>query len=469
MKTLLCIVMLTALSIGTPASAQTAKPEHFSPSELNSRMLERRAVEAVIWGLPLVGQHAVRQAAFRDGKANYNDIVWWPKGSWKNQSPTPNVNTRYMYFFINTKQDGPVVVELPPAVPGASFYGTIEDAWYEPLRDIGFEGKGGKYLVLPPDYKGKVPDGYTAVRPATYNTMTLLRSILASEAEKDVQAGDKLVKQVKVYPLSKAANPPAQRLLDLSNVMYNGLVNFDETFFTGLSHMLNEETVQPRDLQMMGMLLPLGIEKGKEFKPDVATVAVLKSAAAEAQAWLMEAVTTGDTPWWPDSQWVVPTPPITIETGFKWALPNYFGVDARAIALFQYFCPTAKVGTGSFYFGSFHDHSGKPLEGGSNYRLHVPANVPVREFWSITVYSLKTSSFFLNSPRLTLGSLDTDLKKNADGSVDIYIGPKPPAGLESNWLFTPAGEKWFPWFRVYGPEKAIMDKSWKLPDIEQVK
>jgi len=120
----------------------------------------------------------VRQAYFRDGKAKYNDIVWWPKGGgWKNQSPTPNVNTRYMYFFINTKQDGPVAVELPPAVPGASFYGTIEDAWYVPLTDIGFEGKGGKYLVLPPDYKGDVPDGYTPVRPATYNTMTLLRAV----------------------------------------------------------------------------------------------------------------------------------------------------------------------------------------------------------------------------------------------------------------------------------------------------
>ena len=108
----------------------------------------------------------MKQAAFRDGKANYNDIVWWPKGGgWKNQSPTPNVNTRYMYFFINTRQDGPVVVEMPPAVTGASFYGTIEDAWYVPLMDIGFEGKGGKYLVLPPDYKGDVPDGYIAVRP----------------------------------------------------------------------------------------------------------------------------------------------------------------------------------------------------------------------------------------------------------------------------------------------------------------
>ena len=134
--------------------------------DLASRTVYRRAVDAVIWGLPLVGEDMVKQAAFRDGKANYNDIVWWPKGGgWKNQSPTPNVNTRYMYFFINTRQDGPVVVELPPAVPGASFYGTIEDAWYVPLVDIGFEGKGGKYLVLPPDYKDAVPDGYIPVRP----------------------------------------------------------------------------------------------------------------------------------------------------------------------------------------------------------------------------------------------------------------------------------------------------------------
>jgi hypothetical protein len=461
-----CMFLLALAPLALPVLQASA--QDLSPEALRLRMVERRAVDAVIWGLPLVGEDTVKQAAFRDGKADYNDIVWWRRGSWKNQSPTPNVNTRYMYFFINTKQDGPVAVELPPAVPGASFYGTIEDAWYVPLTDIGFEGKGGKYLVLPPDYKDAVPDGYTPVRPATYNTMTLLRSILASASEKDLQAGDELVKRVKVYPLSKATNPPAQRLLDMSDILYNGLVTFDETFFTSLSRMLNEETVQPRDLQMMGMLLPLGIEKGKEFKPDAATVAVLKKATAEAQAWLMNKVTTDNTPWWSESQWVIPSPPITIPTDFKWETPNYFGVDARGIALYQYFCPTAKLGTGSFYFAAFNDHSCQPLEGGSNYRLHVPANVPVREFWSMTVYSLKTSGFFLNSTRLTLSSLDKELQKNADGSVDIYIGPKPPAGQESNWLYTPAGQKWFPWFRVYGPEKAILDKSWKLPDIEKV-
>jgi hypothetical protein len=464
---LIAAALLCALTLG--AGCTTTSTKSFTSAELHRRTIERRAVDAVIWGLPLVGEDAVKQAAFRDGKASYNDIVWWSKGSWKNQSPTPNVNTRYMYFFINTRQDGPVVVELPPAVPGASFYGTIEDAWYVPLTDIGFEGKGGKYLVLPPNYKGDVPDGYIPVRPETYNTMTLLRSILSSLSEKDVSAGNDLVKQVKIYPLSQAANPPAERLLDMSDVMFNGLIKYDETFFTNLARLLNEEPVQPRDLEMMGMLLPLGIEKGKEFKPGAATEALLNSAAKEALAWLMDKAATDNTPWWKDSQWCIPSPPITMPTEFKWEMPSYFGVDARGIALSQYFCPTAKLGTGSFYFATFHDHSGGPLEGGNTYRLHVPAEVPVREFWSVTVYSLETSSFFLNAPNLTLGSLDEDLKKNADGTVDLYFGPKPPAGQESNWLYTQAGKKWFPWFRLYGPEKAVFDKSFKLPDIELAK
>ena len=78
----------------------------------------------------------------------------------------------------------------------------------------------------------------------------------------------------------------------MTDVLYDGLINYDETFFISLAHVLNEEPVQPRDLEMMGMLLPLGIEKGKEFKP----------AAAEALAWLNYKATTDTTPWWPNSQ-----------------------------------------------------------------------------------------------------------------------------------------------------------------------
>ena len=84
------------------------------------------------------------------------------------------------------------------------------------------------------------------------------------------------------------------------------------------------------------------------------------------------------------------------------------------------------------------------------------------------MYDLETAAFFRHSTRLTVDSLDKAVQKNADGSVEIYVGPKAPAGKESNWIYTPVGKKWYPWFRFYGPQKAIFDKSWKLPDIEKV-
>jgi hypothetical protein len=128
----------------------------------------------------------MRQAYFRDGKAKYGDIIWWPKGNtWKNQSLTPNTSLRYLYVFVNTKDDGPVVIDLPAATNGSSLLGTIADAWQVPLTDIGNEGIGGKFLILPPDYTKELPPGYTALRPKTFNTFTTIRSILASSSAED--------------------------------------------------------------------------------------------------------------------------------------------------------------------------------------------------------------------------------------------------------------------------------------------
>jgi hypothetical protein len=197
--------LVSAFVIGLMLLTQSATAQKTTPltsEELNRRNMERRAVDAVIWGVPIVSLDMMRQAYFRDGKAQYNDIIWWPKGaSWKNQSPATNTIVRYIYFFSNTKKDGPVVFELPPAVAGAGFYGTIMDAWQVPLTDVGVEGKGGKYLLLPPDYKGEVQSGYIPMRLKTYNSYTLVRSILASNSEEDVRKGDALVKTMKVYPV----------------------------------------------------------------------------------------------------------------------------------------------------------------------------------------------------------------------------------------------------------------------------
>jgi len=155
------------------------KPDSPStPAELADRTLRRRAVEAAIWGMPIVSVDAMRQAYFRGAKANYNDVVFWSKPSdWKNQTTTPNTSTHYVYFNFNTKE-GPVVVEIPPAAE-AGLFGSLLDAWQVPLADVGPEGedqgKGGKYLLLPPDFKGETPAGYIIVRAQTYNGYALFR------------------------------------------------------------------------------------------------------------------------------------------------------------------------------------------------------------------------------------------------------------------------------------------------------
>ena len=454
----LCAVTLTG------ASAQT-----FSSSELQSRLVARRAVDAVIWGVPVVSLDMMRQAYFRDAKANYNDLIWWPHGAtWKNQSLATNSIVRYIYVFSNTKGEGPVVLELPPAVAGAGFYGTIMDAWQVPLMDIGSGGKGGKFLLLPPGYKGNVPSGYIPLHLKTYNSYALIRSILASDSEEDVRKGDALVKRIRVYPLSKAAAPPQQRFIDMTDVLYDPPVPYDANFYVSLARMINEEPAQPKDLQMLGMLLPLGIEKGKAFDPDAATRTALNAAASEAHAWLLDGIARVSPAWWPGQHWVLPSAPIGFKTTFLWEVPDFVDVDGRGITLANWFGPVAKLGGDSFYLAAFFDSSGARLQGKNTYKVHVSPNVPVKEFWSITVYDMETSAFFRNATQLALASSGKNVQKNPDGSVDVYIGPKAPPGKESNWLYTPENKNWFPWFRFYGPEKAVLDKSWKMPDIELV-
>jgi len=113
------------------------------------------------------------------------------------------------------------------------------------------------------------------------------------------------------------------------------------------------------------------------------------------------------------------------------------------------------------------DKDGKLLEAGKLYKLDVPAEMPVKQFWALTVYDRATMSFiYSDTNRTTLSSYDLDkMKKNADGGVTIYVGPKAPAGLEANWIPT-AGKRPLPAMRFYGPTEAMNSKTFKLPDFE---
>jgi hypothetical protein len=182
----------------------------------------------------------------------------------------------------------------------------------------------------------------------------------------------------------------------------------------------------------------------------------------------MDGMLTYTTPFWPDSRWAIPALPVGLETKFSFERATYLDVDARGIGYFGFSAPPKKVGPASFYFDAFKDAKGDLLHGEETYKLHVPPNVPAEQFWALTLYDRETCGFIRDMPRAGIDSYDQKMEKNSDGSVDIYIGPKPPKGKEANWVPTAAGRDWFTYFRLYGPEKALFDKTWKLPDIDRV-
>ena len=468
-----CILRASIGMMGL-AAAVTVVPtvaQSLGSEELGRQTLEQRAVTAAIWGMPIVSVYAMRQAFFRDAKANYNDIVFWSKPSdWKNQTTTPNTSSLYVYFNVNTK-DGPIVVDIPAAVQ-AGLFGSLLDAWQVPLVDVGprgeDQGKGGKYLLLPPEFKGETPTGYIVVRPQTYNGYALLRAIPKSSSEADVNNAIALVKKLRLYPLANVEHPSEQRFVDMAGELFDGIVRFDENFYASLAQLINEEPVLARDRAMMGLLLPLGIEKGTEFKPTASTQSALAQSARDAHAWLMNGLLTFNTAFWPDSSWLFPAAPVGTETTFSFERPNYLDVDARGLVYFLAYAPPKKLGAATFYLGTYKDAKGGLFRGEESYKLHVPPNVPAQQFWALNLYDRETCAFIRDMPRAGLDSFDQKMQRNPDGSVDIYIGPKPPAGKEANWIQTASGRGWFPFFRFFGPEKALIDKTWKLPDIEHV-
>jgi hypothetical protein len=465
------IALAIAFVVLVPNAFAQDAAGRFTSAELTKRTLERRAVDAAIWGMPIVSFDVMRQGFFRDAKAHYGDIMYWSRFStWKNQSLTPNTSTRYVIFFTNTK-DGPVVIDVPP-LGDAALFGTLLDAWQVPLVDIGNTGEdlgnGGKYLLLPPRYKGETPPGYIAVPSNTYNGLVAMRVISKTEHTDDVRAAIDIVKQVKTYPLAAANAPPEQRYIDMADRLWDGIVRFDESYYRSLARMVNEELAQARDLQILGLLSPLGIEKGKKFRPNAATRIALKQASHEVHAWFMDQLVNYGQRFWPDRKWAIPAPPIASETAFKWEAADWFDVDARGIGFFSFYAPPAKLGASTFYLDTFFDSQGQRLHGENTYRLHVPADVPAKQFWAFTVYDQETCGFIRRSARAGLDSYDEQMRRNPDGSVDLYTGPKPPKGQEANWIPTVAGKDWFPYFRFYSPDEPLFQKTWKLPDIKKL-
>lgn len=466
---------LAALAIAAAAVAVVPPPavaqEKASTAALQQRAVERRAVEAVIWGMAAVNADLMLQEALKHG-AKANEIVYWSRpADWQNQTLTPNPDSIYFMSFWDVK-DGPVVINVPPA-EGGSFAGNIVDAWQMPLEDAGPEGadqgKGGKYLLLPPGYAGAVPDGYVVLKPATLTGFALMRSNLKSHADADIATSVVYGKKLKVYPLAAAENPPETKFTDVFGKMFDSTIPYDARFFAGLDRVVQREPWLDRDRVMIDQLKTLGIEKGKAFAPDAAASKALDAAAAEAHALLSAQYDEGfpvineGVRWFPAARADVVR---AVQGGY--ADPDQYPVDARGVTYTLGFTGIKRIGTAQFYLMTSKDKDGNGFDGGALYRLTVPANAPVKQYWSATVYDRETHALVKNMGKASVASISPGVEKNADGSVDVYFGAKAPAGKEANWVPADPAGKFELLFRLYGPEKPLFDKSWKLPDVEKV-
>src|SRR5690349_325461 len=475
MKTRMVIRILWLLVFSAQCRAQ-----EFSAEELSRSTIERRAIEAVIWGMPAVNFDLMYQAMVRDAKAGAgtNKIVYWSRLSdWKNQTLTPNPDAVYFMPFFDTKDVGPAVLEIPPADEDGSITGSVMDCWQAPLEDVGpagvDKGKGGKYLILPPGCKEKVPDGYIALPSDNFQGYALVRSILQTGDDAGVAKAVTYARRVKLYPLSQAANPTATTFIDASDVVFEANIPYDVRFFDSLDRMVQREPWLTRDKAMIDVLKSIGIEKGKPFKPDEATRRTLNAAADEARAWLDLKYETMFSPYYEGRRWALPVLPEVLKgLQTQFSNPDSYPVEGRGVTYtMAFFSPkrSGGAGGGSFYLMTIKDKEDKAFDGGSTYRLAVPANAPVKQFWSATAYDRATHGLIRDMTWASQSSQTPGLQKNADGSVDMYFGPKAPAGKESNWVPTKTGGQFEVLFRFYGPEKPLFDKTWTLPDVEKTR
>ncbi len=429
-------------------------------------------MEAAIWGMPAVN-YQLMYAEMAKLKGSFNQVVYWSRLlDWKNQTLTPNPDVIYLMPFFNTQNVGPIVLEIPPSDEGV-FNGSIMNFWQAAIEDVGpggvDKGKGGKYAFLPPGYdKSKLPEGFIPMPSITYRGYALLRSVLKSGSDADVAKAIAYSKRIKVYPLAQADTAPATTFVDASEVVYDATIPYDTRFFYALNDIIQEEPWLERDKAMIDPLKTIGIERGKPFNPDERTQRILNAAIKDARDFLI--VNYESLPvYYEGKHWFFPA---TEETHHAilhdFTVADSYPTDIRGVLYMIAFFSAKHAGESQYYLMTFSDKEGKALEGGSSYRLHVPANAPVTQYWSMTVYNRETHTFIRNARWVGRSSQIPGLQKNSDGSVDIYFGPTPPASGESNWVPTDPVGRFEVLARFYGPQKALFDKSWSLTDLEKV-
>jgi hypothetical protein len=506
MKRMLTVMMIAVLMAAGSVMAVTPTGKNFNDTgdilarskkhpNIEYDIMVQRATQAAIYYMPAVAQVDFIKATVRTG-GDYDTINYVTKPFASNKGfLTANDTTAYAWSSLTTK-NGPMVVVVPPATDKIDYFGSFVNAWFVPMIDVGLkgtdEGKGGKYLLLPPAYSnefGKVAEleaqGYIIVPDVdTYDVSFAFRPTLmngATHAEAGAHA-----KGLKIYSLDEAVRGDIEptEYIDVTELDYDCLPYYNMTFIEDVNDVVQNNPVREKDRAIYSMLQSIGIKKGEEFNP----TPIQKKAALEglelAYSYMQKKFTTeGETvsPLWVKdgkklSEWSFWNFGPQAQLGFPFEDGEKILIDKRAATYFYVTYLPSKLGGATFYLTGLRDSDGNMLNGKDTYKLNVPVDVPAKDFWSAIVYNMETKNFNRGVDRVGASTKDLDkMVKNADGSVDVYYAPnldKVPKGFKANWVPTKSvtnASDWFFLFRLYRPATEDWFKTWMLNDVEKMK
>lgn len=468
-------------SILTPNTVQTrigslkfvdGAPDEKTAQKVYDQLDFGRGVEAFLAGMPAASVYAICEGGDQVGvKRNQGFGITEDLMDARSLFLTANSTTVYVFACIDLKS-GPIVVEVPPNV-----LGPVDDAYFRFVTDVGLtgpdQGKGGKYLFVPPGYNGSLPsDGYFIIKTPTNSNLIFYRAFVQGG---DIASAVQNVKaKARIYSLSAAANPPTPVFVNMSGKQLNTVHANNFKFYEELNAVVQNEPADFVGPETVGLFAAIGIKKDKPFAPDARMKSILIDAVAVGNATARSILFQSRDPrtkFYADRQWF--TPFIGGSSTFTDGAERM--LDART--MFHYYATgitpamaQSSPGTGSAYAAAVRDSKGRYLDGGKTYKITLPAPIPAKQFWSFTVYDNQTRSMLETDQKLAgIDSNQKSIKTNSDGSVTVWFGPKAPAGQEGNWVQTWPGKGWNALLRLYGPLEPWFDKTWKPGDFELVR
>jgi hypothetical protein len=470
----------------SPPGADTAKAQAEAASIAKSKAAAEAAakakqeealkagVEAVVYGLPLVVMGITREKITNVAKAEsfaapvnqFANMRAFPDAAFKDVVRA-NVDTLYSSAFLDLSAE-PMVLTVPDT-QGRYYLMPLMDAWTNIFASPGKRTTGtkaGHFAITGPGWTGELPKGVAELKSPT--NMAWLIGRTQTNGPKDYAAVHKIQDGYKLTPLSSFGKPytPPDAQVDPSVDMKTPPVEqlqkmSSEAFFGRLAALLKSNPPPASDAPLLDKLKSIGIVPGEKFDaskldPDVAK-GLEKSVAVAMEKLLSASKETGE----PINGWRVP--PMVL---------GNFGSDYGARAVVALVGLGANLPADAVYPSVFADADSQPLDGANKYVIHFDkgATPPVNAFWSITMYNAE--SFFVANPinRYSVSSW-MPLKKNKDGSIDIYVQQESPGkDKESNWL--PADPKSFNMtLRMYWPTDnppSILDGSWKPPVVTKL-